>query len=57
MLQLNLKTMKKEQYTDTIVMQNNGYFQLRANPGLWSIGIKEGRSKELYSGGGGKLIL
>ena len=56
MLQLNLKTMKKEQYTDTMVKQIKGNFQLHANPGLWLIGIKEGRSKELYSGGSGELI-
>jgi UDP-glucose:Glycoprotein Glucosyltransferase len=33
---------------DTLVMQNLGYFQLQANPGLWQLTLAEGRASELY---------
>lgn len=33
---------------DTLVMQNLGYFQLKASPGLWQLSIAPGRSRELY---------
>jgi UDP-glucose:glycoprotein glucosyltransferase len=33
---------------DTLVMQNLGYFQLKASPGLWELGIAPGRSRDLY---------
>ena len=35
--------------TNTIVMANLGYFQLKANPGLWSFSIREGKSSEVYA--------
>eukprot|EP00727_Mastigamoeba_balamuthi_P011847 m51a1_g7285 putative UDP-glucose:glycoprotein glucosyltransferase (1435) ;mRNA; r:34055-38973 len=34
--------------SDTLVMSNFGYFQLKANPGMWVLSIREGRSRELY---------
>ena len=34
--------------TDTIVMANLGYFQLKANPGVWQLRLHEGPSMELY---------
>ncbi|CDR44703.1 CYFA0S15e01728g1_1 [Cyberlindnera fabianii] len=34
--------------SDTSVMTNLGYFQLKANPGIWNLSIKEGRSSDLY---------
>ena len=34
---------------DTIVMANLGYFQLKANPGAWSLKLRPGRSNEIYS--------
>ncbi|KAI8890404.1 glycosyltransferase family 24 protein [Backusella circina FSU 941] len=34
--------------TDTIVMANLGYFQLKALPGVWELGLREGRSSDLY---------
>lgn len=34
--------------TDTSIMANLGYFQLKANPGLWSLSIKEGSSSEVF---------
>lgn len=47
---------------DTLVMQNLGYFQLQANPGLWKLNLAAGRARDLYmiDGGdgdfGGKLV-
>eukprot|EP01138_Halocafeteria_seosinensis_P009121 gb/GECG01009322.1/.p1 GENE.gb/GECG01009322.1/~~gb/GECG01009322.1/.p1 ORF type:complete len:1822 (+),score=218.11 gb/GECG01009322.1/:1-5466(+) len=35
-------------YSDTLVMQNLGYFQLKANPGLWEIALAQGRASDLY---------
>lgn len=35
-------------HTDTLVMQNLGYFQLQANPGLWKLSLAEGRATELF---------
>ena len=34
--------------TDTLVMSNLGYFQLKANPGLWQLRLAEGASREIY---------
>lgn len=36
-------------FCSTIVMANLGYFQLKANPGPWRLGIRSGRSSEIYS--------
>lgn len=33
---------------DTLVMQNLGYFQLQANPGVWQLQLAPGRASELY---------
>ena len=33
---------------DTIVMANQGYFQLKANPGEWVLRLRQGRSAEIY---------
>jgi hypothetical protein len=35
-------------FSDTLVMQNLGYFQLKANPGLWELSLAEGRARTLY---------
>lgn len=35
-------------HTDTLVMQNLGYYQLQANPGLWKLNLAVGRARELY---------
>jgi UDP-glucose:glycoprotein glucosyltransferase len=48
-LALELGTKQKLNMVDTIVMANLGYFQLKANPGLWRLGIKKGRSSEIFS--------
>lgn len=45
---------------DTIVMSNYGYFQLKANPGIWELQLKENsRSKLLYKfvGGESKMFI
>ena len=33
---------------DTIVMANLGYFQLKANPGVWYLNLREGKSRDIY---------
>jgi hypothetical protein len=30
-------------------MQNLGYFQLKANPGVWQLRLAEGRASDLYN--------
>ncbi|XP_029827316.3 UDP-glucose:glycoprotein glucosyltransferase 1 isoform X1 [Ixodes scapularis] len=47
-LQFNLGTQSNTVVADTIVMANLGYFQLKANPGLWTLRLRQGRSSELY---------
>ncbi|WIA20770.1 hypothetical protein OEZ85_005134 [Tetradesmus obliquus] len=47
-LQLHLGTPSQPHQVDTLVMQNLGYFQLKASPGLWTLSIAPGRSQELY---------
>ena len=48
-LELVLGTPSVPNKVDTIVMSNLGYFQLKANPGVWNLGLKKGtRSTELY---------
>ena len=47
---------------DTLVMQNLGYFQLQANPGLYVLNLAEGKASNLYTINdaqvfGGKLIV
>ena len=45
-----------EAYSDTLVMKNLGYYQLKANPGAWQIRLA-GRSDDLYEvlGPGGEV--
>jgi len=33
---------------DTLVMSNLGYFQLKANPGIWYLSLADGRSSQIY---------
>lgn len=35
--------------SDTLVMQNLGYYQLQANPGLYGLRLAEGRARDLYT--------
>ncbi|QYS96472.1 UDP-glucose glycoprotein a-glucosyltransferase [Trichoderma simmonsii] len=46
--QLVLATEKNTPVTDTIIMSNLGFFQFKANPGVYTIQLKEGRSAEIY---------
>ncbi len=34
--------------SDTLVMQNLGYWQLKAQPGVWSVSLAAGRASDLY---------
>lgn len=48
-LQLELVTPGDDQpRADTLVMQNLGYFQLQAGPGVWDIRLAPGRGRDLY---------
>ncbi|XP_016995531.2 UDP-glucose:glycoprotein glucosyltransferase [Drosophila takahashii] len=47
-LQLVLGTPSQPTLVDTIVMANLGYFQLKANPGAWSLRLREGKSADIY---------
>ncbi|KAI9884929.1 MAG: RNA polymerase I enhancer binding protein [Watsoniomyces obsoletus] len=47
--QLMLGTETHRHLADTIVMANLGYFQFKANPGLWRVDLLPGRSQEVYS--------
>ena len=47
-LQVTLGTKKAPDFTDTIVMANLGYLQLKAAPGAWFLNLREGRSNEIY---------
>ncbi|RDW68029.1 hypothetical protein BP6252_09425 [Coleophoma cylindrospora] len=46
--QLVLATERDPHFADTIIMSNLGYFQFKANPGLYKINLKEGRSSEIF---------
>ena len=47
--QLVLGTERNPHFADTIIMSNLGYFQFKANPGFYKIGLQEGRSSEIFS--------
>ena len=47
-MQLTLGTEQTPVVGDTIVMANLGYLQLKSNPGRWFLGLREGRSSDLY---------
>ncbi|XP_053954514.1 UDP-glucose:glycoprotein glucosyltransferase [Anastrepha ludens] len=47
-LQVTLGTQKTAAIVDTIVMANLGYFQLKANPGVWELRLREGKSADIY---------
>lgn len=48
-VQLVLATEKEPHFADTIIMANLGFFQFKANPGVYNIRLKEGRSSEIFS--------
>ncbi|XP_029460576.1 UDP-glucose:glycoprotein glucosyltransferase 2 isoform X2 [Rhinatrema bivittatum] len=47
-LQFTLGTKNEPVVVDTIVMANLGYFQLKANPGAWTLRLRKGRSEDIY---------
>lgn len=47
--QLVLGTGRDPHFADTIVMANLGYFQFKANPGLWQLSLKEGTSAAIFN--------
>ncbi|CAI7585043.1 unnamed protein product [Penicillium pancosmium] len=47
-VQLVLGTEDRRHFADTIIMANLGYFQFKAQPGLWQINLKHGRSEKLF---------
>ncbi|KPI93423.1 UDP-glucose:glycoprotein glucosyltransferase [Papilio xuthus] len=47
-LQLILGSRDQPELMDTIVMANLGYFQLKANPGAWTLRLRPGRSEDIY---------
>ncbi|ROT37875.1 UDP-glucose:glyco protein glucosyltransferase [Sodiomyces alkalinus F11] len=47
--QLVLGTEDEPHFADTIIMANLGYFQFKANPGIYNIQLKEGRTSEIYT--------
>ncbi|CEF63031.1 UDP-glucose:glycoprotein glucosyltransferase 1 [Strongyloides ratti] len=48
-LQFELSNYNRKIKYDTIVMANLGYFQLKANPGIWNLELRQGRSEEVYN--------
>ncbi|KAJ3023155.1 hypothetical protein HKX48_004096 [Thoreauomyces humboldtii] len=47
-LQFLLGTRQDPAQLDTITMANLGYLQLKANPGIWELRLREGRSRDIY---------
>ncbi|RKO83990.1 UDP-glucose:Glyco protein glucosyltransferase-domain-containing protein, partial [Blyttiomyces helicus] len=47
-LQFTLGTQATPSLVDTITMANLGYLQLKANPGVWDLRLREGRSRSIY---------
>ncbi|KAE8373550.1 UDP-glucose:Glyco protein glucosyltransferase-domain-containing protein [Aspergillus bertholletiae] len=48
-VQLALGTQENPYFFDTIIMANLGYFQFKAQPGLWQINLKPGRSQRIFN--------
>jgi hypothetical protein len=46
---------KKQHFVDTMVMKNLGYFQLKASPGRFSLGLVPGCSSEMFQFAGGNV--
>lgn len=47
--QLVLGTKLDPHFADTIVMANLGYFQFKANPGIYSLALQKGRSEDIFN--------
>ncbi|EAW23905.1 putative UDP-glucose:glycoprotein glucosyltransferase [Aspergillus fischeri NRRL 181] len=48
-VQLILGTEDNPHFADTIIMANLDYFQFKAQPGLWKINLKPGRSQRIFN--------
>lgn len=48
-VQLHLGNTTDAHVTDTLVMSNLGYFQLKSSPGHWMLSLAPGRSRELFT--------
>ncbi|KAH6614711.1 glycosyltransferase family 24 protein [Chaetomium sp. MPI-SDFR-AT-0129] len=48
-VQLVLGTENDSHFADTIIMSNLGFFQFKANPGVYSLRLKEGRSSDIFA--------
>ncbi|KAF2858885.1 glycosyltransferase family 24 protein [Piedraia hortae CBS 480.64] len=46
--QLVLQTEANPTFAGTIIMANIGYFQFKANPGVYSLSMQKGRSSEIF---------
>ncbi|KAK4548813.1 hypothetical protein LTR36_008586 [Oleoguttula mirabilis] len=46
--QLVLGTEANPHFADTIVMANLGYFQFKANPGVYNLALQQGRSEQIF---------
>lgn len=46
--QLVLGTKHDPHFADTIIMANLGYFQFKANPGVYNLALQRGRSEEIF---------
>ncbi|KAF2487073.1 UDP-glucose:Glyco protein glucosyltransferase-domain-containing protein [Neohortaea acidophila] len=46
--QLVLETEADRHFADTIIMANLGYFQFKANPGVYNLALQKGRSEEIF---------
>jgi UDP-glucose:glycoprotein glucosyltransferase len=46
--QLVLSTDLDPHFSDTIIMANLGYFQFKANPGIYNLALQKGRSAEIF---------
>lgn len=47
--QFILGTKAEPHVADTLVMANMGYFQLKANPGVWEMVLRPGRTHEVFA--------
>ena len=46
--QLVLGTDLNHHFSDTIIMANLGYFQFKANPGVYNLALQKGRSEDIF---------
>lgn len=58
-LEIELGDATNSRFTDSLVMSNLGYFQLKASPNVWQIQLAKGQSDDIYTieGFTGEIIL